>query len=50
VQSGLVSNIVASMAFLILVFLVVTNYKGLTAMMSAGGPQVVNLVKALQGR
>jgi hypothetical protein len=49
-DGGLVLNIVASIAFLILVFLVANNSKGFVAIMNAGGPQVVNLVKTLQAR
>lgn len=47
---GIVSNIAYSMFILILVFLIVTNYKGMTAVMKQGGSSTVSLVKALQGR
>jgi hypothetical protein len=47
---GLVSNIAYSMFLLIMLFLVVTNYTGMTAVMKQGGTSTVNLVKALQGR
>jgi DNA-binding phage protein len=48
--SGLVSNVVYFMFLLIMLFLVVTNYKGMTAVMKQGGTSTVSLVKALQGR
>jgi DNA-binding phage protein len=47
---GLVSNAIYFMFVLIMVFLVVTNYKGMTAVMKQGGTSTVHLVKALQGR
>ena len=47
---GLVSNVAYSMFLLIMVFLVLTNYKGMTAVMKQGGTSTVTLVKALQGR
>lgn len=50
IGGGLVSNIVAAMMFLILVYLVAKNSAGFSAIMKAGGPQVVSLVKTLQGR
>ena len=48
--SGLVSNVTYFMFMLIMVFLVLTNYKGMTAVMKQGGTSTVSLVKALQGR
>jgi DNA-binding phage protein len=47
---GIVSSVTYSMFLLIMVFLVVTNYKGMTAVMKQGGTSTVSLVKALQGR
>lgn len=47
---GVVSSVIYAMFVLILVFLVVTNYKGMTAVMKQGGTSTVSLVKALQGR
>jgi hypothetical protein len=44
------SNAVAATFFLIFVYLVATNYNGFSSLMKAGGPQVINFVKALQGR
>jgi DNA-binding phage protein len=49
-MGGIVSDVVYSMFVLILLFLVVTNYKGMTAVMKQGGTSTVSLVKALQGR
>ena len=47
---GIVSSAIYFMFVLILVFLVATNYKGMTAVMKQGGTSTVSLVKALQGR
>ena len=47
---GIVSSVTYSIFLLIMVFLVVTNYKGMTAVMKQGGTSTVSLVKALQGR
>lgn len=49
-MGGLASNVVYFMFVLIMVFLVVTNYKGFTQIMKQGGSSTVSLVKALQGR
>ena len=49
-MSDLASSAVYFMFVLIMVFLVVTNYKGMTAVMKQGGTSTVSLVKALQGR
>lgn len=49
-MSGIVSNVAYFMFVLIFVFLVVTNYKGFTAVMKQSGSSTVGLVKALQGR
>lgn len=47
---GLVSSAIYFMFVLILAFLILTNYKGMTAVMKQGGTSTINLVKALQGR
>jgi hypothetical protein len=47
---GIVSSIAYSMFLLIMLFLIVTNYQGFTAVMKQGGTSTVSLVKALQGR
>ena len=47
---GLASSAIYFMFVLIFLFLVVTNYKGMTAVMKQGGSSTVSLVKALQGR
>lgn len=47
---GLVSSTIYFMFVLIMIFLVVTNYKGFTAIMKQGGTSTVSLVKVLQGR
>lgn len=47
---GLASNIAYSMFILIFLFLIVTNYKGFTAIMKQGGSTTVSIVKGLQGR
>jgi hypothetical protein len=44
------SPIAYSMFLLIMVYLIVVNYKGFTAVMKQGGSSTVSLVKALQGR
>jgi hypothetical protein len=49
-MGGIVSNVVYFMFVLIMVFLIATNYKGMTAIMKQGGTSTVSLVKALQGR
>jgi hypothetical protein len=49
-MGGLVSNVAYFMFVLIMLFLIVTNYKGMTAVMKQGGSSTVSLVKALQGR
>jgi hypothetical protein len=49
-MSGVVSNVTYFMFVLIMLFLIVTNYKGMTAVMKQGGTSTVSLVKALQGR
>jgi len=49
-MGGLVSNIAYSMFLLIMLYLIVVNYKGFTAVLSQGGSSTVSLVKALQGR
>jgi hypothetical protein len=49
-MGGIVSSTIYFMFVLILVFLIVTNYKGMTAVMKQGGSSTVSLVKSLQGR
>jgi hypothetical protein len=49
-MGGIVSNAIYFMFVLIMLFLIVTNYKGMTAVMKQGGTSTVSLVKALQGR
>jgi hypothetical protein len=49
-MGGIVSNVVYFMFVLIMIFLIATNYKGMTAIMKQGGTSTVSLVKALQGR
>ncbi len=49
-MGGIVSDAIYFMFVLILLFLIVTNYKGMTAVMKQGGSSTVSLVKALQGR
>lgn len=43
-------DIVAAMAFLILVYLLVVNWKGANALLSTGSGAVIGLTKTLQGR
>jgi len=50
VGGGIVSNAIYFMFVLIMIFLVVTNYKGMTAIMKQGGSSTVSLVRSLQGR
>lgn len=47
---GVVSNVVYGIFLMILVFLIVTNYKGLVAIMKQGGTTVSQVSKTLQGR
>lgn len=49
-MGGLASDAIYFMFVLILLFLIVTNFKGFTAVMKQGGASTVSLVKALQGR
>jgi len=44
------SDVVAGIIMLILTFLVLTNYKGLTEIMKQGGTTVSQVSKTLQGR
>jgi hypothetical protein len=46
----LASDVVAGIVMLILVFLVLTNFKGLTEIMKQGGTTVSQVSKTLQGR
>ena len=48
-MSGLVSSGIYFMFVLIFLFLVVTNWKGFTAIMKQGGASTVDIVKSLQG-
>lgn len=43
-------DIIASMFILILVYLLVINWKGANALLSTGSGAVINLTKTLQGR
>jgi hypothetical protein len=47
---GVVSNVVYGTFLMILTFLILTNYKGLTAIMKQGGSTVTQVSKTLQGR
>lgn len=47
---GIVSNVAYSIFLLILTFLLVTNWKGLTEIMKQGGLTAVPVFKTLQGR
>jgi hypothetical protein len=47
---GIVSNVAYSIFLLILTFLIVTNYKGMVAIMAQGGTTVSQVSKTLQGR
>jgi len=47
---GIVSNVAYSIFLLILVFLIVTNYKGMTEIMKQGGTTLSQVSKTLQGR
>lgn len=49
-MSGLVNQFIAGAIGLIMIYLVATNYKGMTAVMKQGGSSSVSLIKALQGR
>jgi DNA-binding phage protein len=49
-MSGLANQFIAGSVGLIFLYLVVTNYKGMTAVMKQGGSSSVSLIKALQGR
>lgn len=49
-MGGIVSDAIYFMFVLIMLFLIVTNHKGMTAVMKQGGSSTVSLVKALQGR
>ena len=49
-MSEIVQNFVAGAIGLIMLYLIATNYKGMTAIMKEGGSSSVNLIKALQGR
>lgn len=49
-MQGLASHIIYSMFLLIMVFLVVTNFKGFTAIMKQTGSTLTQVTKALQGR
>ena len=49
-QGGIVSHVIYSIFILILVFLVVTNWPGMVAIMSTGSSSGVPVIKALQGR
>jgi hypothetical protein len=48
--STLANQFIAGSIGLIMVYLVATNYKGMTAVMKQGGSSSVSLIKALQGR
>jgi hypothetical protein len=49
-MGGIVSNVAYSIFILILTFLIVTNYQGMTAIMSQGGTSLSQVSKTLQGR
>ena len=49
-MSGLANQFIAGAIGLIMLYLVATNYKGMTAVMKQGGSSSVSLIKALQGR
>jgi hypothetical protein len=49
-MGGMVDHVFYFMFVLIMVFLVATNYKGLTEIMKQGGASGVPIIKALQGR
>jgi hypothetical protein len=49
-MDGIVSHVAGSIFLLILVFLIVTNYRGMVAIMSQGGTTLNTVTKTLQGR
>lgn len=47
---NLVHSLMFGMGMLILLYLAVKNADGVAKIFNAGGPQVINTVKSLQGR
>lgn len=45
-----IQDVVASMFILILVYLVATNWRGTSALITSGGSAVIGLTRTLQGR
>lgn len=49
-MEGIASHVAGFIFLLILTFLIVTNYRGMVAIMSQGGTTVSGVSKTLQGR
>ena len=49
-MSSIASQITAGIFLAIMTFLIITNYKGMTAIMQQGGTTITQVSKTLQGR